>query len=131
VEGDATEVRVRRSNGSAWLTVKRGAGLERDEVEVELDHDQSEVLWPLTAARRVSKHRYDVPSEQGRIQVDVYAGALEGLVVAEVEFDEDADPEGFDAPDWFGEEVTGDPRYANKNLAIRPSEMGPAEPGGS
>jgi len=131
VEGDAAEVRIRRSHGSARLTVKRGVGLERDEVEVGLDPDQSEALWPLTAGRRISKDRYRVPSEEGEIQVDVYAGALEGLVVAEVEFDEEAEPEDFDAPAWLGEEVTGDSRYANKNLAIRPSEVERPESGGS
>jgi adenylate cyclase len=131
VEGDAAEVRIRRSNGSAWLTVKRGVGLERDEVEVGLDRDQSEALWPLTAGRRISKDRYRVPSVEGEIQVDVYAGALEGLVVAEVEFDEEAEPEDFDVPAWLGEEVTGDSRYANKNLAIRPSEVERPESGGS
>jgi CYTH domain-containing protein len=48
-------------------------------------------------------------------EVDVYDGAYKGLVVAEVEMeDESADPE---LPGWIGQEVTGDRRYSNLVMA--------------
>jgi adenylate cyclase len=119
IEADDCEVRVRHSREQAVLTVKRGSGLERTEVEVKLGQEQFDALWPLTDARRVSKRRHHVPTDFGRLQVDVYRGALEGLIVAEVEFDEDERPQDFEPPDWFGEEVTGNRRYANKSLASR------------
>jgi CYTH domain-containing protein len=119
VEGDTSEVRLRRSSGSFRLTVKGGSGLERTEVEVELDADQFNALWPLTARRRISKVRHYVPTENGSIEVDVYRGALRGLVVAEVELADSERVRAFEPPDWFGEEVTGHPAYANKNLASR------------
>jgi CYTH domain-containing protein len=51
------------------------------------------------------------------IEVDVYSGALTGLVVAEVEFGDDDRADAFDPPSWFGPEVTDDPRFKNQSLA--------------
>ena len=42
------------------------------------------------------------------MEVDVYAGSLEGLVVAEVEFPSRDEAEAFVAPHWLGDELTGD-----------------------
>jgi adenylate cyclase len=52
-----------------------------------------------------------------RIDVDVYRGELEGLIVAEVEFESESASREFEPPEWFGEELTGDVRYANEHLA--------------
>ena len=52
------------------------------------------------------------------IEVDVYEGSLEGLVVAEVEFESEDEAGEFEPPAWVGEELTGDPRYANEALAV-------------
>jgi adenylate cyclase len=114
---DTAEVRLRRRGDRAQLTVKGGTGLERTEVEVELSDEQFDELWPLTAGRRISKVRHYLRTDGECIEVDVYAGALSGLIVAEVEFGDDRRARDFEAPDWFGEEVTGDPGYANKSLA--------------
>jgi adenylate cyclase len=51
------------------------------------------------------------------IEVDVFEGRLAGMVTAEVEFESETASEEFDPPDWLGEDVTGDPRYANETLA--------------
>jgi CYTH domain-containing protein len=56
--------------------------------------------------------------ELGLPELDVYRGALAGLVVAEVEFRSEADAEAFRPPSWFADEVTGDPRFANQRLAV-------------
>jgi adenylate cyclase len=117
-EGDGAEVRLRRSDGAAWLTVKRGAGKTRDEEEIALSEDQFEALWPLTDGRRVAKVRYVVPRDSLEIQVDVFEGDLGELVTGEVEFDSEAASDEFEPPEWLGEEVTGDPRYANETLAV-------------
>jgi adenylate cyclase len=126
-EGAGAEVRVRRSEGDAWLTVKRGSGKTRDEYEIDLSDDQFETLWPLTEGRRVTKVRYVVPDGTYEVQVDVFEGDLRELVTAEVEFESEAASEDFEPPDWLGEEVTGDPRYANETLAVE----GPPEEGGA
>lgn len=113
------EVRLRRVEGSAAsLTVKRGLGEERLEVEIELTDDQFQALWPLTEGRRLEKRRHRIEGEP-TIEVDVYGGELEGLVVAESEFPSVDASHRFDPPDWLGEELTGDARYANQQLASR------------
>jgi adenylate cyclase len=85
-------------------------------------------LWPLTEGQRISKRRYLLGAEGGaRIELDVYAGALTGLVTAEVEFDSSAAAAAFSPPPWLGREVTDDPAYKNKRLAIDglPEVIGP------
>jgi adenylate cyclase len=113
------EVRVRRRGDSFVLTAKRGSGLSREEAEMELDRDAFERLWPLTEGRRLHKRRYVMPEGNLTIEVDVYEGDLEGLVVAEIEFGSEEEARRFDPPAWLGEEVTGDERYLNETLAIQ------------
>jgi adenylate cyclase len=117
-DGDGAEVRLRRYGGDTWLTVKRGAGKTRTEHEIEISADQFEALWPLTEGRRIDKVRYAVPHGTHEIEVDVFEGDLGELVTGEVEFDSEAQSDEFEPPNWLGEEVTGDPRYANENLAV-------------
>jgi adenylate cyclase len=124
---DGIEVRVRRYGDDAWLTVKRGHGRTRGETEIELSDSQFEELWPLTDGRRIHKLRYRVPHGELTITVDVFEGDLRELTIGEVEFESEAQSDEFEPPDWLGEEVTGDPRYANETLAME----GPPEEGGA
>ena len=114
-----TEVRLRRMDDDRTLTVKAGAGLVRVEEALALGAADFDALWPLTRDRRIVKTRYRVPLDDGlTAEVDIYEGALAGLLVAEVEFADEAASEAFAAPDWLGREVTGDDRYANRELAV-------------
>jgi adenylate cyclase len=115
--GAEGEVRVRRRGDRLLLTAKRGEGLSREEAEIELDGERFDVLWPLTEGRRLHKRRHVIPHDGLEIEVDVYAGDLEGLVVAEVEFPSEEAARAFEPPEWLGEEVTGDHRYLNETLA--------------
>ena len=117
IEGDEIEVRLRRSGTDSYLTVKRGSGPQRVEVEIEVGAEQFEALWALTAGRRLSKARHHVRTDGGDIEVDVYRGTLEGLITAEIEFPPGDQPQSFEPPEWLGDELTGDPAYANKSLA--------------
>ncbi len=114
---DVNEVRLRRKGEACLLTVKTGVGLVRVEREVALTAEQLEVLWPATEGRRVEKTRSGVAVGGRTAEVDHYHGALAGLVTVEVEFDSVEEAEAFEPPGWFGLEVTGDPRYANRRLA--------------
>jgi adenylate cyclase len=111
------EVRVRHKGEKLVLTAKRGSGISREEAEVELDREAFERLWPLTEGRRLHKRRHVIPHGDLKIEVDVYEGELQGLVVAEVEFDSEDQARAFEPPDWIGEDVTGDERYLNETLA--------------
>ncbi|HUX36229.1 MAG TPA: adenylate cyclase [Candidatus Paceibacterota bacterium] len=100
------------------LTVKSGGEKVRIETEIEITPDQFGELWPMTAGKQLSKIRYRIPYGRQTIELDVYLGKLDGLVVAEVEFDSEEAGNNFVPPEWFGEEVTEDKRYKNKNLAL-------------
>jgi CYTH domain-containing protein/CHAD domain-containing protein len=117
--GEGIEVRLRRAGDRHLLTAKLGHGETRTEVEVVLGIDQFDALWPLTEPRRLRKVRYLVPlGEELEAEVDVYGDDLAGLVTAEVEFGFERQSRDFQPPAWLGEEVTGDRRYANQNLAL-------------
>jgi CYTH domain-containing protein len=120
VEPDGNEVRVRDKGGKFFTTVKSGGTLERAEYEFEIDADMFESLWPFTLSKRVEKVRYRLPMQDGLVcELDIFSGDLEGLVMAEVEFPDAQMAESFSVPDWFGEDVTSDSRYKNKNLATK------------
>jgi adenylate cyclase len=120
IHEDGTEVRVRRRDGAAVLTVKSGGGLVRAEEEIALDGDMFERLWPLTEGRRIEKVRHLLPAPGPGIviELDVYAGDLAGLVLAEVEFASEAAAAAFEPPAWLGPDVTEDARYKNQRLAV-------------
>jgi CYTH domain-containing protein len=120
VHADGVEVRVRRRDGEATLTVKSGPGLVRVEEEMGIDERRFEALWQLTDGRRLAKTRYLVPLDGGlTAEVDDYEEDLAGLLTAEIEFPSVDAAAGFVAPEWLGREVTGDERYANRSLATR------------
>jgi len=112
-------VRLRsRDEKTFFLTVKQGQGLVREEAEIEISRDQFDALWPLTAGRRLRKTRYKIPFGPHCIELDTFHGARTGLIMAEVEFSSEEEAAGFTAPEWFGEEVTDQPGYTNRALAV-------------
>jgi adenylate cyclase len=117
VVGEEVEVRLRAADDHRLLTVKRGHGEVREEVEVQVSAEQFDALWPLTESCRLEKTRFVVPLDELKVEVDVFEGVLDGLVLAEIEFSSKEDSRRFQPPDWLGEEVTGDDRYANQELA--------------
>jgi CYTH domain-containing protein/CHAD domain-containing protein len=116
---EGTEVRLRRAGGRMTLTAKRGHGEHRAEHEIALFREQFEALWPLTEGRRLVKTRRLVPlgGDDLTAEVDVYEGPLAGLRTVEVEFGSVRQSRSFQPPEWFCEELTGDPAYANQSLA--------------
>jgi adenylate cyclase len=116
---DDTELRVRRKGDATVLTVKRGGGLDRGEEEVAISTEAFDALWPLTKGHRIEKRRYEIPHAGAIIELDEFGGQLEGLLLAEVEFDAKEASQGFEPPAWLGREVTNDARYGNRSLAER------------
>ena len=116
---DRTEVRLRERDSEATLTVKQGRGRTRAEEEIELDADAFRRLWRMTEGCRIEKTRHLVPAGAGlTIELDVYAGQLEGLMLAEVEFPSESAADDFEPPPWLGPELTDDPRYSSQRLAV-------------
>lgn len=117
VDADGTEERIRERAGRHYFTRKGPGTLERTEDEREISREEFISLWDQTEGRRVEKSRYQIPYHGSTIEIDVYGGALSGLVVAEVEFSSLREAAKFSPPPWFGREVTDDPAYKNRSLS--------------
>ncbi|MGK7394841.1 MAG: CYTH domain-containing protein [Candidatus Cyclobacteriaceae bacterium M3_2C_046] len=118
VDESGNLVRVRQLGDQFYETVKSPGQLSRKEVEIELSRQQFEALWPLTEGKRVIKTRYYIPYQGKTIEYDDFEEELNGLKMAEVEFESEQESKSFKVPDWFGQEVTYDKQYKNNNLAI-------------
>lgn len=115
--GKDRSVRIRIMDGKrAKLTIKIGRQLfARDEFEYEIPLDEAQELAQSALGVVLEKTRYEVLHEGYTWEVDVYEGSYKGLVVAEVEIeDEKARPP---IPEWIGREITGDRRYSNVVMA--------------
>jgi CYTH domain-containing protein len=114
-EGGVT-VRLRLDDDTARLTIKGPGGLVRPEFDFAVPAAEAgQMLDTLCSGRSLAKTRHDVPLDGLVWEVDVFEGALAGLVIAEVELPHPAHP--LRIPDWAVREVTDDPRYANAVLA--------------
>ena len=114
----AVSVRVRdAADEGATLTLKAGRGAVRTELEWPLTDEQFAAAWEQTRGRRISKTRHRLPSEGHVVELDIFHDDLDGLVIAEVEFDSDDALTAFRPPAWFGTEVTDDETYTNAWLA--------------
>jgi CYTH domain-containing protein len=116
LDGD-TEVRLRTGSAPPRLTIKSGRGEVRTEVELPVEGSDAQALWELTEGRRVEKTRRLMRIDGVDAEVDEYTGDLAGLVVVEIEFDDEQAARAFTPPPWFGPELTGEPAYANRSLA--------------
>lgn len=115
---EKTSIRVRLVDRRAGLlTIKiHTAGLAKQEYEYAIPADEARELILHAGSRVIEKTRYIVRHKGNKWDVDVFAGAYRGLVVAEIEMDrEDARPA---LPAWLGQEITGDKRYSNRAMAM-------------
>lgn len=114
-------VRVRIRDDKGYLTIKGASGasgLSRYEWEKEIPLDEARELMEICEPGVIDKTRYLVRSGNHVFEVDEFYGENEGLVVAEVELSAENEP--FVKPDFIGREVTGDIRYYNSQLRLRP-----------
>lgn len=112
-------VRVRVVGDQAWLTIKgETRGATRLEFEYSIPRADADELLRLCDGPLVDKVRRKIVVSGTIWEVDEFLGENAGLVIAEVELERE--DQEFQRPEWLGEEVTGDPRYFNSNLAIRP-----------
>ena len=66
----------------------------------------------------IQKTRFEIRHDQQTWEVDVFEGDNAGLIVAELELQDES--EQYEAPPWLGEEVSHDPRYYNTCLSQHP-----------
>lgn len=113
-------VRVRVEGEQAYLTIKSKAqGIARSEWEYPIPlADAQALLDQVCEHPLIEKYRYRIPIGKHVWEVDEFLGQNSGLVVAEIELA--SETETFLKPDWLGEEVSHDHRYANSQLIRRP-----------
>jgi adenylate cyclase len=119
-KGAGTTVRVRIcGHDEAWLTIKgRPRGISRPEFEYPIPVAEARDLLDLCDGPPIDKTRHRVEFRGHVWEVDVFHGANEGLVVAEVELEaEEVDPP---LPPWVGREVSQEARYYNSRLVAAP-----------
>lgn len=125
--GTGVTVRIRIAGEAAFITVKGPTrGYARAEYEYPVPvHEAEEMLMDLCQKPLIEKIRYRVAYAGHTWEVDVFQGANNGLILAEIELE--SENAGFELPAWIDKEVSGDPRYFNSALARTP-QPGPYAP---
>ena len=114
-------VRVRIINDKkAILTIKsKKNDLARFEFEYKIPLSEGEELIDHVAYKPyIRKTRYKIRSKGKDWEIDYFTGKNKGLVLAEVELDQE--DEDLERPDFIKEEVTDDKRYYNFYLVKEP-----------
>ena len=110
-------VRIRRDNEDYVLTYKSRGLMVREEYNLPLTSEAYQHLKAKIDGRLIQKTRYMLPLDNGlTIELDLFHGDLEPLILAEVEFPDEETAVSFQAPSWFGEDVTFSSRYHNSIL---------------
>lgn len=116
-------VRVRREDDAFWLTCKSKGLLAREEYSLPLSSQAYEHLLSKADGTVLTKTRYLIPCP-GRndltIELDVFEGKYQGLMLAEVEFSSEEEARAFVPPHWFGRDVTFTGEYQNSRLSQLP-----------
>lgn len=113
-------VRVRLQGDKAYLNIKSATlRIRRLEFEYPIAFDEAEeMLEKLCEKPLIKKTRYHLDFAGHTWSIDEFFGENEGLVVAEIELQDEN--EVFEKPAWLGDEVSEDSRYYNVCLVKNP-----------
>jgi CYTH domain-containing protein len=115
----AKTIRVRLGNEEGYITIKgQSVGATRLEYEYPIPKEDAKELLDTFCTSVVSKYRYRVYVGEKLWEVDEFLDDNEGLMVAEIELVHEQ--ETFQLPVWVAQEVTGERKYYNSNLAVHP-----------
>jgi CYTH domain-containing protein len=114
-----SKVRVRISGDFATIAIKGPrTGIARPEFEYEVPiADAERMLSTVCGDDTLEKKRFFVEDAGAMWHVDVYSGILNGVVIAEIELNQET--QALILPSWVGKEVTGDPFYKKINMRAR------------
>ena len=113
-------VRVRRDNDDYYLTYKGKGLLSREEYNLPLNKEAYKHLLAKADGIILTKKRYMIPvpgNDHLTIELDVFEGHYDGLILAEVEFASEEEAKAFNPPAWLGEDVTFSGEYHNSRLS--------------
>ena len=118
VDDNGNEERIRCKDGKYYKTITEGNGLIRKSRDNKISKELFDELWGKTKNKRISKSRYYIPYNSFIIELDVFHGEFEGLILAEVEFSSKEIAETFKPPFWLKKDVTDNKMYRNQSIAI-------------
>lgn len=112
-------IRIRRQDEEYWLTYKSKGLLVREEYNLPLTEEAYRHLLPKADGIVLAKKRFLIPlADTGlTVELDIFDGPYEGLILAEVEFPTEEEALSFTPPAWFGEDVTFSGQYQNSRLS--------------
>lgn len=115
-------IRIRREDNAFYLTYKSKGLLAREEYNLPLTEESYAHLLTKADGRILIKRRFRIPIEKTNlyIELDIFSGDYEGLILAEVEFSSEEEALAFTPPSWFGEDVTFSGEYQNSRLSKQP-----------
>ena len=114
-------VRVRRDNDDYYLTYKSNGMIVREEYNLPLTKEAYGHLLAKADGNIITKTRYEIPEKDNlTIELDVFEGKFDGLLLAEVEFASEEEALGYIPPEWFGEDVSNSTKYHNSTLSRLP-----------
>lgn len=131
-------VRIRREDNDYYMTYKGKGLLAREEYNLPLNEHSYYHLREKADGNIISKKRYVIPIDKPvfdmtymssvgekidqiglAVELDIFEPPFAPLIIAEVEFPDQEMAEAFQMLDWFGQDVTNDPKYHNSNLSRR------------
>jgi adenylate cyclase len=107
-------LRIRVRSEEAFLTIKMGQGLARNEYEYAISVEDAEEMFAKANLPCLEKTRYVILHKNNLWEIDVFHGKHNGLILAEIELS--SIDEEVELPTWIGEEVTENPAYLNVQL---------------
>lgn len=112
-------VRIRIADNCGYITIKtRNDGIVRDEWEFKIPFADAKEILNVAATKIIDKTRYFIDAGNGlKWEVDDFHGSLSGLTIAEIELP--SSETTFEKPSFIGEDISGDPRFFNSNLATQ------------
>lgn len=114
-------VRVRRDNDDYYLTYKSKGMIVREEYNLPLTKEAYGHLLAKADGNIITKTRYEIPEKDNlTVELDVFEGKFDGLLLAEVEFASEEEALGYIPPEWFGEDVSNSTKYHNSTLSRLP-----------
>ncbi|MBI5044801.1 MAG: AAA family ATPase [Candidatus Levybacteria bacterium] len=118
--GDGGELRIRKFGNEYFIASKGDGTLRRTEWERPLPKSAFDRLSQFIVGEMIEKTRFFIRDGKYLVEFDVFLGSLSGLTTLECEFSSEEEASAFVLPDWAKDavEVTEDPAFKNKNLAL-------------
>lgn len=111
-------IRIRRQDQDYYLTYKSKGLMAREEYNLPLNAESYMHLLEKADGNILTKTRYEIPlGDHLTIELDIFHGKFDGLILAEVEFPTLEEAENFTPPEYFSEDVTFSTQYHNSTLS--------------